>query len=57
MPFMTYIAPGDVLTLECELTKVKLRVIKARGQKIRLAIEAHEDVKITKGEPKKEKKR
>jgi sRNA-binding carbon storage regulator CsrA len=54
---MTYIAPGDVITLECDKMEVKLRVIRAGEHKIRLAIEANKEVKINKGKPKRRLKK
>jgi sRNA-binding carbon storage regulator CsrA len=45
---MTYIAPGDVITLKCIHGNIKLKVIRAGDHKIRLSIAASKDVKIHK---------
>jgi sRNA-binding carbon storage regulator CsrA len=56
---MTYIAPGDVITLVCDDRPevVRLKVIRAGEHKIRLSIEAGKDVKITKGKTKRRLKK
>lgn len=57
MSFMTYIAPGDVITLECDKAEVKLKIIRAGEHKIRLSIEAGKEVKINKGRSKRRPKK
>ena len=54
---MTYIAPGDEITLKCVKGEVKLRFVRVGDHKIRLAIDAGKDVAINKGKTKKREKK
>jgi len=57
MSFMTYIAPGDVITLECDQREVKLKIMRAGEHKIRLSIDAGKEVIIKKGKAKRRPKK
>ena len=53
MSFLTDVTATDIIVLECDQTTVKLRITKRTGNKVRLSIDAGEEVRITKKDGKK----
>ena len=48
MAFLTDLSPDDRIELETDESKIRLKVIKRTGQKVRLSIDAGREVNIRK---------
>lgn len=54
MPFLTDLRPHDVVELKTECSTIKLKFIKRTGAKVRISIDAGEEVVISKIDSRKE---